>query len=78
MDVPGDVKESRWDASIHPQLTVAELVAQAKSTLAEIVVITVENHRCTPFDELTTALKSAGLRTHIETSGTHPLSGQWD
>lgn len=72
-----DVKES-WDASIHPQLTVAELVAQAKSTPAEIVVITGGEPLMHSLDELTTALKSAGLRTHIETSGTHPLSGQWD
>jgi organic radical activating enzyme len=32
-------------------------------------------HHC---GELTMSLKSAGFRTHIETSGTHPLSGQWD
>ena len=72
-----DVKES-WDASIHPQLTVAELVAQVKTTPAEIVVITGGEPLMHSLDELTTALKSAGLRTHIETSGTHPLSGQWD
>ena len=27
---------------------------------------------------LTTALKAAGFQTHIETSGSSPLSGQWD
>jgi organic radical activating enzyme len=26
---------------------------------------------------LTTALRAAGFRTHIETSGAHPLSGEW-
>jgi organic radical activating enzyme len=27
---------------------------------------------------LTNALRSSGLRTHIETSGAYPLSGTWD
>jgi 7-carboxy-7-deazaguanine synthase len=27
---------------------------------------------------LTTALKQAGFRTHLETSGTHPVTGTWD
>ena len=29
-------------------------------------------------NELTAALQSAGLKTNIETSGAHPLSGSWD
>ncbi|MFN4286477.1 MAG: 7-carboxy-7-deazaguanine synthase QueE [Lacibacter sp.] len=29
-------------------------------------------------DALTEALQAAGFRTHIETSGAHPLSGRWD
>jgi organic radical activating enzyme len=29
-------------------------------------------------DELTTGLQSEGIRTHLETSGTWPLSGAWD
>ena len=28
--------------------------------------------------ELTKELQAAGLKTHIETSGAHPLSGSWD
>ena len=27
---------------------------------------------------LTAALQDAGLATHLETSGTHPVSGDWD
>ena len=27
---------------------------------------------------LTEGLQAAGIRTHIETSGTHPLTGSWD
>jgi organic radical activating enzyme len=29
-------------------------------------------------NELTSTLKNNGIRTHIETSGAHPLSGDWD
>ena len=29
-------------------------------------------------DALTKELKDAGLKTHIETSGAYPLSGEWD
>ena len=28
--------------------------------------------------DLTASLKNVGIRTHIETSGAHPLSGSWD
>ena len=29
-------------------------------------------------DALTEMLKAHGIRTHVETSGAHPLSGTWD
>jgi 7-carboxy-7-deazaguanine synthase len=32
-------------------------------------------HDCT---ELTHALRKAGFSTHLETSGSHPISGEWD
>ncbi len=32
-------------------------------------------HDCT---ELTRALRGAGFSTHLETSGSHPISGEWD
>ena len=31
-----------------------------------------------PLDELTSALRKAGFETNLETSGAHPLSGEWD
>lgn len=72
-----DVKES-WDASTHPHYTAAALVEAVKKTAAEIVVITGGEPLMHDLDELTRALQEAGLRTHIETSGAHPLSGHWD
>lgn len=72
-----DVKES-WDVNAHPQVSVNEIVRRIKSTPAQIVVVTGGEplmHNC---NELTTALKNIGLRTHIETSGAYALSGKWD
>lgn len=72
-----DVKES-WDADKHPQYAITDLVEMVKQTPAEIVVVTGGEpllHDCT---NLTNALQKAGLRTHMETSGSSPLSGSWD
>ncbi len=72
-----DVKDS-WDATKHPLLTVGSLIAAVKQTKAEIVVITGGEPLMHNLDALTTELKKAGLKTHIETSGSSPLSGSWD
>ena len=72
-----DVKES-WDASAHPRMTIAEIVAAVKNTPATMVVITGGEPLMHSLDELTVALQQAGLQTNIETSGSHPLSGNWN
>ncbi len=72
-----DVKES-WDAGKHPLFNIETLVSEVKKTAASIVVITGGEPLMHDLDELTTALKAAGLQTNIETSGAHPLSGYWD
>ncbi|GAB4092636.1 7-carboxy-7-deazaguanine synthase QueE [Flaviaesturariibacter terrae] len=72
-----DVKDS-WDASAHPHKTTEELVALVSATAAPIVVITGGEPLLHPLDGLTVALRSAGFRTHMETSGSSPLSGHWD
>jgi 7-carboxy-7-deazaguanine synthase len=71
-----DVKES-WDADKHPKYSVEALVAQAAEYPARIVVITGGEPLMHDLGPLTRALRAAGFRTHIETSGTHPLSGEW-
>jgi organic radical activating enzyme len=45
---------------------------------APIAVITGGEPLMHNLDELTLTLKNNGIRTHIETSGAHPLSGDWD
>lgn len=72
-----DVKES-WDAGKHPEVEITNLVAAVKKTPAELVVITGGEPLLHNLDELTAALKAAGLQTNIETSGAHPVSGNWD
>jgi organic radical activating enzyme len=72
-----DVKES-WDASAHPKLSIETLANDAKASGAPIVVITGGEPTMYDLSALTEALKSKGLRTHIETSGTNVLTGTWD
>ncbi|MFZ6052984.1 7-carboxy-7-deazaguanine synthase QueE [Halocola ammonii] len=72
-----DVKES-WDADVHPKIEVDQLVKEAKESGTEIVVITGGEPAMHNLDELTKKLRAEGLRTHIETSGAHKLTGEWD
>jgi organic radical activating enzyme len=72
-----DVKES-WDASTHPLLKIEDLILNIQSTPAKIVVVTGGEPLLHDLTELTTQLKKAGLSTHIETSGSSPLTGIWD
>jgi organic radical activating enzyme len=72
-----DVKDS-WDASKHPQISIDAILQPILQSGAPMVVVTGGEplmHNC---NHLTQAIKNAGLLTNIETSGAHPLSGQWD
>ncbi|MBS1577699.1 MAG: 7-carboxy-7-deazaguanine synthase QueE [Bacteroidetes bacterium] len=72
-----DVKES-WDADKFDKQSIEDLRLKVKQTPAEIVVITGGEPLMHNLDALTKELQNAGLKTHIETSGAHPLSGNWD
>jgi organic radical activating enzyme len=72
-----DVKDS-WDVEKHPKYSSGQLLAEVKKTPAEIVVITGGEPLMHHLDELTETFRDAGFKTHIETSGAHPLSGLWD
>lgn len=72
-----DVKDS-WDTEKHQKFKVESLKFKVLETNAKLVVITGGEPLMHNLDELTLALKSAGLQTNIETSGAHPLSGHWD
>ncbi|WP_341834738.1 7-carboxy-7-deazaguanine synthase QueE [Chitinophaga pollutisoli] len=72
-----DVKES-WDADKHPQRPVSALVAEAAMHPGRIAVITGGEPLMHDLRALTEALRAEGFRTHMETSGSSPLSGKWD
>ena len=72
-----DVKDS-WDASKHPVLSVEEIVNAAAAHPSRIAIVTGGEPLLHQLDPLTTALKAAGFQTHIETSGSSPMSGSWD
>jgi organic radical activating enzyme len=72
-----DVKDS-WDASKHPVLTVEEIVAAAAAHPSRIAIVTGGEPLLHQLEPLTTVLKTAGFQTHIETSGSSPMSGSWD
>jgi len=72
-----DVKES-WDASKHPVLTIEEIVNAAKAHPGRLAIVTGGEPLLYNLDALTTALKEAGFETNIETSGSSPMSGNWD
>jgi organic radical activating enzyme len=72
-----DVKES-WNAADHPLTTVEEMVAQAAVHPGKIAVITGGEPLMYNLHTLTQRLHDKGIQTFIETSGAHPLSGDWD
>lgn len=72
-----DVKES-WDAQAHPLMSVAEIATAANQYAGRIAVVTGGEPLIYPLDKLCHALHQAGMHTHIETSGSYPLSGNWD
>ncbi len=72
-----DVKDS-WDADKHPLRQINDLVAEAAAHPGRLAIITGGEplmHDCTA---LTSQLHQAGFTTNIETSGSSPLSGEWD
>ena len=71
-----DVKES-WAAEAHPLVPVDTIVTDAL-THSKTMIITGGEPLMWNLDLLTEKLRAAGARTHIETSGAHPLSGTWD
>lgn len=80
-----DVKES-WDANAHPLKTIKEIVETAKLNSSPngggregaLAVVTGGEPLMHNLEELSNALHAAGFQTNIETSGSSPLSGDWD
>ena len=71
-----DVKES-WAVEAHPLVPVDTIVTDALAH-SKTMIITGGEPLMWNLDLLTEKLRAAGARTHIETSGAHPLSGTFD
>ena len=65
-----EVKKAVWGIN-----DMVDFVHAAHSSIA---VITGGEPLMHDLDELTSLLHEKKIRTHIETSGTHPLTGKWD
>lgn len=72
-----DVKES-WDADAHPRMTVGQLVDEAQKHPSRIVIVTGGEPAMYDLTELCDALHEGGFRVHLETSGAHPVRGDFD
>ena len=71
-----DVKES-WDEDLHPIVDIRTLINDVKSN-CNIVVVTGGEPLLWNMKPLTKLLKKNNFKTHIETSGSSKLTGDWD
>lgn len=71
-----DVKES-WEAEKHP-LTDVDLLVKEVTKYSKTIVLTGGEPLMWNLNYLTQKLKDHGCKIHIETSGSHPLSGDLD
>lgn len=72
-----DVKES-WNADLWPLTATDEIVRRIETCPARSVVITGGEPLMYNLDYFCQQLKAKGFQTFLETSGSHPLSGNWD
>lgn len=72
-----DTKHS-WSVRRHPQCDVNELITEARVINPAIVIVTGGEPLMHDLSSLSSGLKAADLRVHLETSGAHPFSGSFD
>ncbi len=72
-----DTKES-WNARQHQVRSPEDLAVAAKATNPAIVIITGGEPLMHDLYPLTTAIRQRGMSVHLETSGAHPFSGDFD
>ncbi len=72
-----DTKPS-WEAGNFPPTDAIEIANRAAVFPAKTVVVTGGEPSLYPLDFFTAYLKSLGIKTMVETSGAHKLTGSWD
>lgn len=72
-----DIKES-WDPDAYPKVPITDIVRKAVDHPSRMAVVTGGEPLMYDLSELTQALREKGFKTHIETSGAYPVTGEWD
>ena len=77
-----DVKDS-WDATKHPIKSIEKIIEEVRLNIQAfgnnaIVVITGGEPALHDLNVLTSALIKEGFKTNIETSGSSPMTGEWN
>ena len=72
-----DVKES-WPLDAHPRWDIQQIAWAIEKAGAKMAVITGGEPLMHSLSSLTELLRSKNIACHLETSGSHPLSGTWD
>ena len=71
-----DVKES-WDYDLHKLVPITEIINEINKRV-DTVVITGGEPLMWNLNLLTKSLHEKGIKIHLETSGTHPITGNFD
>ena len=72
-----DTKQS-WNSQLHPHYDLENLAQEVQAANPAIVIITGGEPLIHDLNPLTEAIKRLGIRVHLETSGAHPFSGNFD
>ena len=67
-----------WNPKLYPPTDVRTVIDRATACPAQAIVITGGEPLLYPLGPLTTRLREEGLEIFLETSGTHPFSGEFD
>lgn len=72
-----DVKES-WSTDPYPKIKSNELAEKAARYGSGMAIVTGGEPMLYDLNDLTFYLSERGVSSHLETSGTHPLTGNWN
>ena len=67
-----------WNPKLYPPVDIRTIIDRATAYPAQAIVITGGEPLLYPLGPLTDELHERGLQIFLETSGTHPFSGQFD
>ena len=72
-----DIKQS-WNVKLFPPKDIDGIIERVCNSPAKTIVVTGGEPSLYPLDYLTSRLKKEGVKTMVETSGAHELTGVWD